>query len=101
MHRLVLSALLVLLSVSSAGAQGGGLRMFNGGGGGSSGAPTDAEYWVGAANGTLSAEKNLGVLGTGLVINTAGTPSIYTGIDCTNQFVRDVSASGAGTCASV
>lgn len=25
----------------------------------------------------------------------------YAGIDCTNQFVRDVAASGAGTCASV
>lgn len=25
----------------------------------------------------------------------------YTGIDCTNQFVRDVSAAGAGTCATV
>lgn len=65
------------------------------------GAPTDAEYWVGAANGSLSAEKNLGALGTALVLNTAGTPSAYTGIDCTNQFVRDVSGAGAGTCNSV
>jgi hypothetical protein len=66
-----------------------------------SGAPTDAEYWVGAANGTLSAEKNLGALSTALVLNTAGVPSAYGGIDCTNQFPRDVSASGVGTCASV
>jgi hypothetical protein len=45
-------------------------------GGSSGGAPTDAQYWVGAADATLSAEKNLGVLSTGLVKNTAGVPSI-------------------------
>lgn len=67
----------------------------------SSGAPTDAQYWVGAADGTLTAEKNLGALGTGLVINTAGTPSIYAGTSCTNQFPRSLDASGAATCASV
>lgn len=70
-------------------------------GAGGGGAPTDAQYWVGTANGTLSAEKNLGVLTTALVINTAGVPSAYAGIDCTNQFVRDVSAVGAGTCAAI
>lgn len=69
--------------------------------GGSSGAPADAEYWVGAANATLTMEQNLGVLATALVLNTAGVPSAYTGIDCTNQFVRDVAGTGAGTCASV
>lgn len=65
------------------------------------GAPTDATYWVGAANGTLSAEKNLGDLSTGLVINTSGTPSAYAGTSCTNQFPRSLNASGAATCASV
>lgn len=72
---------------------------FSGGGGG--GAPTDAQYWVGAANATLSAEHNLGALATGLVINTAGTPSAYAGASCTNQFPRSLNASGAATCASV
>jgi hypothetical protein len=43
-----------------------------------SGAPTDAQYWVGAANGTLSAEHNLGALSNGFVYNTAGTPSVST-----------------------
>lgn len=43
--------------------------------GGGGGAPTDAQYWVGAPNGTLSAEKDLSALSTGLVKNTAGTPS--------------------------
>lgn len=65
------------------------------------GAPTDAQYWVGAADGTLSAEKNLGVLGTGLVINTAGVPSILTTQTCTNQVVRVLSASGTVTCATI
>lgn len=43
---------------------------------GTSGAPSDARYWVGAASASLSAEHNLGALATGLVKNTAGTPSI-------------------------
>lgn len=79
---------------------------FNGGAysaclGGSTGAPADAQYWVGAANGDLSAEKNLGALATALVINTAGVPSAYAGTTCTNQFPRSLSAVGAATCASV
>jgi len=69
--------------------------------GGGGGAPDDAEYWVGAPNGTLSAEIDLSALTTGFVINTAGTPSAYTGTSCTNQFPRSLSASGAATCASV
>lgn len=69
--------------------------------GGGGGAPTNAQYWVGAADATLSAEHNLGGLATGLVINTTGTPSAYTGTSCTNQFPRSLSASGAATCASV
>lgn len=44
------------------------------GDGAGGGAPTDAQYWVGAANGSLSAEKDLSGF-TGLVKNTAGTPS--------------------------
>jgi len=65
---------------------------------GSAGAPTDAQYWVGAADATLSAEKNLGALSTGLVLNTAGTPSAYEGFTCTNQFTTALNASGTGTC---
>lgn len=69
------------------------------------GAPTDAEYWVATANGTLSAERNLGLLTTGLVLNTVtaavGVPSTYAGTSCTNQFPRSLSASAAATCASV
>jgi hypothetical protein len=41
---------------------------------GGGGAPTTAQYWVGAADATLSAEKDLSGF-TGLVKNTAGTPS--------------------------
>jgi hypothetical protein len=77
----------------------GTIDVTSGGGGG--GAPTTAQYWVGTADGTLSAEKNLGALSTGLVINTAGTPSAYAGASCTNQFPRSLNASGAATCASV
>lgn len=69
--------------------------------GGGSGAPTTSQYWTGAADATLSAEKNLGVLGTGLVINTAGVPSIYAGATCTNQVVRILGASGGATCATI
>lgn len=68
---------------------------------GGGGAPTDATYWVGAAHASLSAEINLGALGTGLVINTTGTPSIYAGTSCTNQFPRSLNASGSATCADV
>lgn len=69
--------------------------------GAGSGAPTTSEYWTGAADATLSAEKNLGALGTGLVINTAGVPSIYAGQTCTNQVVRILSAAGAATCSTI
>lgn len=66
-----------------------------------SGAPTNAQYWTGAADGTLSAEKNLGALSTGLVINTSGVPSAYTGTTCSaGQFANALSASGAATCAT-
>lgn len=93
-------ALLILLAVA-ANVYAQSVPMPSGSGSGSGGAPTDAEYWVGAANGSLSAEKNLGALATGLVLNTAGTPSAYAGTSCTNQFPRSLNASGAATCASV
>ena len=70
-------------------------------GGSGSGGNLTAEYWIGAADATLTGAHDLSGLATGLVLNTAGVPSAYTGIDCTNQFPRDVSASGVGTCASV
>lgn len=65
------------------------------------GAPTDAPYWTGAAVAGLSAEVSLAALTTGLVINTSGTPSAYTGASCTNQVIRVLSASGAATCATI
>lgn len=67
---------------------------------GGGGAPTDAQYWVGAAHAGLSAEKDLSGF-TGLVLNTTGTPSSYGGTSCSGQFPRSLSASGAATCANV
>jgi hypothetical protein len=69
--------------------------------GAGAGAPEAAQYWVGAADGTLTQEKNLGALGTGLVINTAGVPSILATQTCTNQVVRVLSASGTVTCVTL
>lgn len=66
--------------------------------GGGGGAPTNAEYWVGTADATLSAEKNLGALGTGLVINTGGVPSTYGGGICGVGYVHTINASGSVTC---
>lgn len=68
---------------------------------GGSGAPATARYWVGASDPDLSAEHNLGALGTGAVINTAGTPSIYAGTACANSFPRSLNASIAATCNQV
>lgn len=82
--------------------QGGGVASVTISG---TGAPTDADYWIGTANGGLSAEKNLGALTTGLVLNTVsagtGTPSAYAGTSCTNQVLRLLNASGAGTCITI
>lgn len=64
------------------------------------GAPTDAGYWTDGAVAGLSAERSLGGF-TGLVLNTAGAPSAYAGASCTNQFLRSLNVSGAGTCASI
>jgi hypothetical protein len=71
--------------------------------GAGAGAPADATYWVRISSTPLSAESIMGLLGTGLVLNTAttGAPSIYPGGSCTNQFPRSISASGALTCQSV
>jgi hypothetical protein len=82
-------------------ALGRGGATISAAGGGAGGAPTTVPYWTGAADATLTAEKNLGALSTGLVLNTAGTPSTYPGAICANQFVRVLSASGVATCASV
>lgn len=70
---------------------------------GGAGAPVDATFWVRTADGTLNNETVMGVLGTGLVINTTttGVPTIYAGASCTNQFVEALSAIGAATCSSV
>ena len=64
-------------------------------------APAGALYWVGAADGTLTAEYDLSAQATGLVLNTSGAPSAYVGTTCTNQFLRALTASGSGTCASI
>lgn len=73
--------------------------------GAGSGAPETAGYWVDTANATLSAERNLGALTTGLVLNTVtagvGVPSAYAGTSCTNQVLRLLNASGAGTCVTI
>lgn len=63
-------------------------------------APDDGAYWVGAPNGTLTAEKDLSGF-TGLVLNTVGTPSQYAGTSCTNQVLRLLDTSGAGTCITI
>jgi hypothetical protein len=71
-------------------------------GGVGGGAPTDATYWTGSSNSELSAEKNLGLLGTSLVLNTAGTPSAYTGSSCgTSSFATSVDGVGSLICASL
>lgn len=73
--------------------------------GAGTGAPETAGYWVDTANATLSAERNLGALTTGLVLNTVtagvGVPSAYAGASCTNQVLRLLNASGAGTCITI
>lgn len=71
------------------------------GSGSGGGAPTGYAYWGAGADSTLTAEQNLAALGTGLVINTAGVPSIMTTQACTNQFLRALAANGDKTCAAV
>lgn len=69
------------------------------GAGGGGGAPTTVPYWTAAPDATLSAEKDLSALATGLVINTAGTPSAYAGVACTaSNWLRALSAVGGSSC---
>jgi hypothetical protein len=68
-------------------------------------APANADYIVGTGTTALSAEQSLGLLTTGLLLNTSsagtGTVSQYAGTSCTNQFPRSLNASGSATCADV
>ncbi len=70
----------------------------------SGGAPTDAKYIVQEANAGLSAEQSLGLLTTGLTLNTVtagvGVLSTYGGTACTNQILQSVNASGTATCSN-
>lgn len=68
----------------------------------SGGATTNAGYWLSAPDGGLTSGKDLSALTAGLVLNTAGTPSAYTGsTPCSNQFVRTINANGGTTCGTV
>lgn len=60
-------------------------------------------YWTRVAEASLSGETALGLLASGLILNTTttGVPTIYTGTSCTNQFTRALSAAGVATCATV
>jgi hypothetical protein len=73
------------------------------GSGSGAGAPNTEAFWVGAPSSNLSAEKDLSALSTGLVLNTAGTPSTYagTGACSAGQALTALSASGAPTCTAV
>lgn len=62
---------------------------------------TGPKYWTGASDANLTDEKDLSALGTGLVLNTAGVPTIKAANTCTNQFPRSDNTSGVWTCASV
>jgi hypothetical protein len=68
--------------------------------GGGGGAPTTSQYWLGAADGALPNAKDLSGF-TGLVLNTAGTPSAKAANSCSNTFPRSDDASGVWTCAAV
>jgi hypothetical protein len=65
---------------------------------GAGGAPTTVPYWTGAADATLSAEKDLSALATGLVLNTAGTPSAYAGASCSYAIQALDGSGAASTC---
>ena len=73
-------------------------------GGGGGGAPTTATYITQTSDPTLSAEQSLGLLTTGLLLNTSdGTTGIlskYNGTSCTNQFPVSINASGSATCSA-
>lgn len=102
--RRALLGLLLTLGLLAGSVSAGNYTVFTlpgAGGGGAGGAPTNAQYWTGAAHADLSAEKNLGALATGLVVNTTGTPTAYGGAACTNQLIEDLDASGAPTCRTI
>lgn len=85
---------------------GGAVEFKNSGGSwaaASGGASPTATFLVKTATGAPVNAQIMGVLGTGLVINTTatGVQSIFGGTTCTNQFPRSLNASGAATCASV
>ncbi len=64
---------------------------------GGGGAPTTAQYWTGAADGTLSAEKDLSGW-TGIVKNTTGTPSAAVANDLPGgPYLTSVPDAAAGT----
>lgn len=55
-----------------------------------------------STNLNVSGQVDFDGLTSALVLTgSTGILAEYSGIDCTNQFVRDVSAAGAGTCATV
>lgn len=68
-----------------------------------SAAPKGATYLLQTANSLLPNAQAMGALGTGIVLNTTttGVQSIFTGTSCTNQVLRVLSASGAGTCITI
>jgi len=73
-------------------AQGGGVWACGDDSGAASGAPTDAEYVVAAANGSLSAEKVI-VSGDGVMVNKVEAGFVRVSFD--NSYVTgDLSASG-------
>jgi hypothetical protein len=72
--------------------------------GGGGGAPTTATYITQTADAGLSAEQAMGLLGSGLVLNTTGTgvQSIYAGSTCgAGTKATATSAAGALTCSDV
>lgn len=95
---LVLSILLSLIIAGPALAQ----QVFNPveESAGADRAPNDATYWTGGPSGDLTSEHDLSGF-TGLVLNSSGTPSAYGGASCTNQVLRLLNASGAGTCITI
>lgn len=104
---LLIGLLLSLVSPLKSNAQvgsdsGGGGTLISSGSGSSGSAPATSTFLVQTASGSLPNAQAMGALGTGLVINTTttGVQSIYAGTTCTNQVLRVLSASGAGTCVS-
>ena len=70
---------------------------------GGSGNPTNASYWTRVPEAALSNETPLSALATALILNTTatGVPVAYTGTTCTSQYLKALSAVGAGTCTTI